>query len=522
MIICKICNQEFNNVISWKHLKTHNMNVDQYKIMYGSVVSDEYRKLKSLQSSGVNNPMFGKKHSNKVKEKISLLNKGKVPPNKDKPMSQDQKDVLSTKAVERNKKWKENLNHPLLGRQHTNKTKEKIKKKRANQIITTESALKAVETKIKKGYNLAFFKGKKHSNETKEKISKSSKIFAQKKSSQSLKECKKRLEEYNYTLVSSKQHIIDIQCNICKTVFSRTKQYSYSSKIYKELCPTCFPPLKGDSLAQQEICNFLKDYTNIRTKDRTLISPKELDIVLVDFNIAIEYNGLYWHSELFKDKTYHLEKTNIAKDKGIRLIHIFEDEWDNRSEIVKSRLLSLIKANKNKIYARQCEIKEIDSKVANKFLNENHLQGSGRSNIRLGLFYNNELISVMTFLKGDISKNIKEWELNRFCSKTYMSVVGGAGKLFTYFVKKYNPSTIISFSDKRWSDDNTVYQKLNFLHARDSVPNYWYFFLNDNKRYHRYSLKKPKNSTISEKELRSSQKYFRIYDCGSSKWIWSK
>lgn len=233
-------------------------------------------------------------------------------------------------------------------------------------------------------------------------------------------------------------------------------------------------------------------------------------------------NGLYWHSELFKHSSYHLEKTNLAREKGIKLIHIFEDEWINCQEIVKSRLLSAINMCNRKIYARSCIIKEINSKTANEFLNKNHIQGSGRSNIRLGLFYNEELVSVMTFLKGDISKNIRDWELNRFCSKIYTSVTGAASKLFNYFVKTYHPTQIISFSDKRWSNDKTVYEKLNFAHVHDSPPNYWYFHQNTTKRHHRYSLRKTKNSLISEKELRKSQNYLRIYDCGSSKWLWKK
>jgi len=167
-------------------------------------------------------------------------------------------------------------------------------------------------------------------------------------------------------------------------------------------------------------------------------------------------------------------------------------------------------------------VKQLTPSIANKFIKKYHIQGSGRANVHLGLMHNNELVSVMTFLKGDISKSITDWELNRFCSKDGITVVGGASKLFKKFIKEHDPDTVISYADRRWSNINSFYEKLGFNHSYNTVPNYWYIVPHEINRIHRYALKKPVDCNITESELRMSEGYLRIYDCGSSKYIWEK
>lgn len=523
MINCKICNKSFPNMISWRHLKTHNLTTKEYKEKYGSLVSKDFRNLKSKQNSGENNPNFGNKLSESKKELISKSNQGKVPHNYGKSMSEEQKSLLSEKALKRNQKWKENNNHPLFGRTHTEESKQKIRNKRKLQKITKEQAYKAIETKKENGYDLAFFKGKTHNQKSKDKISKTSKETARNKTVKSINESKERLKEFGYTLVSVNENIITIRCNKCNSKFNRTRQYSTISKIKKDMCRVCYPINTGTSDKEKEVVNFLSEYCEVIQNDKTIINPKELDIVIPEHNLAIEFNGLYWHSEIYKDKNYHINKKNACSEQGLTLVQIFEDEWQNSKEIVKSRLLSLINRNTKTIGARKCLIQEINSKTANTFLKENHLQGSGRSHIRYGLYYNSVLVSVMTFLKGDISKNLKEWELNRFCSLKNHQIIGGASKLFFHFIKDIDPNIVVSFSDLRWSNyQNSVYKNLGFCYDKDTGPNYWYIMPNEIRRYHRYGLKKPLNSNLSERELRINEGWLRIYDCGSSKWIWSK
>jgi hypothetical protein len=525
MIKCKICNQEFSNLITWKHLKRHNITSKEYKSKYGELVSEEYKKAKSEKSSGANNPNYGNKLSEESKKIISLKNSKKVPHNKNKSMSEQQKQVLSEKAKLRNKIWKETNSHPIVGIKRTQETISKIKKERSKQRITDDQVKKAIDTKIKKGYDLAFFRGRTHSCESKEKISKSSKQTMLLKNKKSIEESSARLLENGYTLMSVDHSFMHIKCNTCDSTFTRSRQYATTSKITPTMCHHCFPAQQGISIQETELINFVKSIEKtIEVKNRNIINPKEIDIFIPRCNLAIEYNGLYWHSEIYKDKNYHLNKTKDALKKNVTLIHIFEDEWINSKKIVESKIKSLLGKIEIRFYARKCIVKELDSSTANDFLKNNHIQGPGRSNVRLGLFHNDKLLSVMTFLKGDISKKIKGWELNRFCSLIDTQVVGAAGKLFKYFINNYNPDTILSFSDNRWSKDknHSVYKKIGFEYQHCSPPNYWYIQSNCTKRFSRYSLKKPFNSSISEKELRESQGYLRVYDCGSSKWIWNR
>ena len=180
--------------------------------------------------------------------------------------------------------------------------------------------------------------------------------------------------------------------------------------------------------------------------DRKTLDGLELDIVLPKNNLAIECNGNYWHTELQgKDKHYHLNKTVECEKKNIQLLHILESEWIDKSDIWKSIINSKLGLS-NRIYARKCEIKEIlDPKIKNDFLECNHLQGKDRSSIKLGLYYQRELVSVMTFCKSRFNKNY-EWEISRFASLLDTTIIGGASKLLSHFKKVYNPKSIITYA----------------------------------------------------------------------------
>jgi len=518
---CKICNKEFK-MITGKHLRKHNISASEYKLKYGPLVSEEYSQRISERVSGKNNPNFGKKHTPEVKDRISKANTGRIAHNKGVHMTAEQKELLSKKAIDRNKKWRENGNHPNIGSKRTAKTKAKIKKARERQIITTESVMKAIQTKKDRGYDLAFFRGKKHTLESKKLIAKKSIESNKKRTLQARIDTISRMKAYGFNINDINGNYMSVQCMQCSTEFSRTYQYATKSKINYEMCPVCHPPLGGTSKAEKEIALFLEQYTTVKRNSRSIISPQELDIYLPEFNIAIEYNGLYWHNELRKDKNYHITKTNECLEKDIQLIHVFEDEYMNNPDIVKSRLLFMIGQNNTTIYARKCKVVAITPKEANSFIKQNHIQGVGRANIHLGLYYEDDLVSVMTFLNGDISKNTNGWELNRFCSKLNTSVIGAGGKLFKYFIKMYAPTAVTTFSDRRWSKTTPFYEKIGFKLVDQTTPNYWYIPPGTTTRIHRYALRKPEKCAVSERELRESEGYLRIYDCGSSKYVWKK
>jgi hypothetical protein len=288
-------------------------------------------------------------------------------------------------------------------------------------------------------------------------------------------------------------------------------------------CPKC--NLVGTSKQEIELIEFIKSFgIDVIEHDRSLISPYELDIIIPAKKVAIEYCGLYWHSELAgKDRNYHLYKLKACKEKGYRLITIFEDELLYRKEVVFSRLKNIFRVGDlNVIYARNCVIDLISTKQARIFCEENHLQGYSGSNVKIGAFFNDDLVSVITFsrpsiAKGSYSGNNDSWELNRFCSKINYHVVGIASKLLKYFERDYEWSKIFSYADRRWSVGD-LYTKIGFDFVGIMRPNYWY--IRNQKRIHRFALRKtyddPKDKT--EWEIRKSQGYNRIWDCGNLKY----
>jgi hypothetical protein len=285
-------------------------------------------------------------------------------------------------------------------------------------------------------------------------------------------------------------------------------------------CPKC--GLAYNKM-EDEIKGFIKSLNmNIIENSKQIISPLELDIFIPSHNLAIEFDGLYWHSEVYKDKNYHLNKTELCQSKNIRLIHIFEDEWLFKKEIVKSRLKNMLGLTQNKVYGRKCVIKEVTPKEAKIFLENNHIQGNVNSKIRLGLYYNNVLIGLMTF--GGLRKNLGNksneniYELFRFCNLSNYIIIGGADKLLKHFIKHYKPKEIISYADRRWSQGD-LYNKLNFIFSHNTKPNY--FYLVNDKRENRFNYRKDmlvkegfdKNKT--EHDIMLERKIYRIYDCGS-------
>lgn len=284
-----------------------------------------------------------------------------------------------------------------------------------------------------------------------------------------------------------------------------------------------------NSYASQSIEAFIREHYHgeIIINSRKIINPLELDIFLPEKNLAIEYNGLYWHSEIRgKHKNYHLSKTNMCVKKNIHLIHIFENEWLYKQDIVKSRLKNLLGIGK-KVYARKCIVKNIDSKTANIFFATNHIQGVASSKINIGLFFNDELMSVMSFTPSRFNKHY-QYELIRFATQLNTNVVGGASKIFQWFIREYTPKSIISYSDKRWNT-GTVYKKLNFKYLSTSAPNYWYFKNNELVLYSRMKFQKHKlfkllksfDPNMSEWKNMVNNGYNRIWDCGNDVWVWS-
>lgn len=328
----------------------------------------------------------------------------------------------------------------------------------------------------------------------------------------------------NLDIVNIKNDNITINCDICKRQYEINRNVLYHRfEITNNPCTLCNPIKSGTSIAEKEIINHIKSLgIKVIENERNIIKPFEIDIYIPEFNIAIEYNGLHWHSEKYIDKYYHLNKTILCNDKGIKLIHIFEDEWIYKKEIVKSRLNNIFNKSKNRIYARKCEIREVKTKDKTKFIERNHIQGSTGSKINLGLYYDDELVSIMTFGSYRKVLGLRDkkdcYELIRFCNKLDTNVIGGASKLLKYFTRNYGPKEIISYADRRWSTGK-LYNVLGFNFKHNSSPNY--FYVVNNKREHRFKYRKDilvkqgYDEKLTEKQIMKNRNIYRIYDCGT-------
>lgn len=286
-------------------------------------------------------------------------------------------------------------------------------------------------------------------------------------------------------------------------------------------CLHCFP-LSTASIAEIEVADFVKEIYDgeVRQHVQTMLDNRyELDIVMPDKKIAIEYDGKYWHNDEHHGRDYHLTKTRKCLDIGYRLIHIFEQEWNNRKDIVKDRIRSALGIYDRRVYARKCLIKEIDSKTANAFLEANHLQGKDHSSIRIGLFQEDELVAVMTFGKPRFNENY-DWELIRFASLLGVQVIGGAGKMLSFFRKKYAGS-IISYADRRYSNGG-LYLAIGFRLDHETDPSYCY--VRGNIVYSRYQCQKKNlpnvlgdgfDENLTEEENMEFNGFAKLYDCGN-------
>lgn len=274
--------------------------------------------------------------------------------------------------------------------------------------------------------------------------------------------------------------------------------------------------LKGYSETEKELVKFIKSLTDkqVIENDRNLLNPLELDIVLPDFKLAIEYDGIYWHSNIFKERDYHLNKTKKCLEKGYTLFTIFDsDDLDIWKSIISNKL-----GLNEKIYARKCIIKELEYKEVKDFLIENHLQCACPSKINLGLFYNEELVEVMTFGKSRFNKKY-DYELLRLCTKKYFNVIGGVSKLFKYFTRKYKGS-IISYANRRFSNGN-IYKQLGLEFINETTPNYFYLVnhkLESRIKFQKHKLKNILSNfdeKLTEQENMSNNGFKWIYDCGN-------
>jgi len=348
------------------------------------------------------------------------------------------------------------------------------------------------------------------------------------------KEKYKSTNDYDIRLFTLDEYLNSSNCFVDFTHNKCNHKYTLPLKYQGHLkCPKCYPIR---SKIQYEIFEWLSEFKKSKFNDRQFIKPLELDILTDTF--AIEYDSLMFHStgksklgmfnNLIENRNYHMNKTELCEEHNLQLFRIFSNEWINKQYIWKSVIKSKLGITK-KIFARKCSIEEISAAKSKEFLVKNHLQGSINSKVKIGLFYNSEIVSVMTFGKSRRSKwkGENKYELYRFCTKLNYTVVGGASKLLKYFERKYKPRCIISYANRRWSTGN-LYNKIGFKFIENTTPNYFYFKGGDNsillsrESFQKHKLKdklKIFDPDLTETDNMFNNNYRKIFDCGNMVYV---
>lgn len=411
----------------------------------------------------------------------------------------------------------------LSNSDYIKKNKEIILKKYGVDNVAKSDIVKnmTINTNIKK-YGVRYVT---QSNKVKEKIKKTNISLGGNKCS--IHRCDLKYEIYkikknnNYSSLLSKCNDNNIKCLFSIDYYHGVEDFIYKFQCLKctrsfkssidngkiPTCPYCNNKMtyKSSNMEYQVfdyIRNLIKDKLILRSFKSILKKGKELDIYIPDMKLAFEFNGLYWHSDAFKDKDYHLTKTLQCNNKGIRLIHIFEDEWLKKQQIVKNKIKNALCLVTQSIDIDNCQVKEISDDLSSKFLKKYHIGGDVYSDIQLGLFYNNRIISVMTFKTvHDSLYDYKrfDYELRRFCTIPSFKILGAENKMISYFKTKFHGS-IITYVDKRWSNGKN-YKKLGFIKLKNQQPDY-FFIMN--------------RSRCDKSYFDSDATYHKVYDCGKN------
>ena len=291
------------------------------------------------------------------------------------------------------------------------------------------------------------------------------------------------------------------------------------------------------SYFEEQIVEFIQNsgIQNIKFNHRDIDGVSEVDIYLPDYNLAIECDGLYWHSYPKKPKNYHQEKKISCMKRGINLVSFFEHEYINNKELVESIISYHLGIGQKKLRASSLDIREVPCNAEREFLNRNHIQGYSPSSVCIGLFLGNSLKYLMSFGKPRFDKNM-EWELIRCCGDGGTKVYGGASKIWKHFINTYKPKNVLSYCNLRYGNGG-MYDILGFVSDRVTTPSYFYF----NPAKLKTSSKRDKIETISryqaqkknlpnllnnfessetEYENMTNNKYLKIYDAGNIRYLW--
>lgn len=460
--------------------------------------SEETLKIMSKKQTGKGNGFYGKTHKVGARENISIKNTGE--------------------------------NHPMYNKKHTVETIEKLREASKKVDRAKLALLSQKNNKEVLMYDLEM-------NFLKEFESvKAAATFTSIEDSIISKSCRGEILAPTRYFFRYKNKEDKIKNN--KFLLDVDNNFYYQSKKHKLLKKNSSSVIAVDLENNENVSIRDKDFKAILLKDsndslfaeftlfiRNIDSTFKVNKItktLENKNIIIYYNKLMNNSEILVSKKDMMNRLNSDK----RVLNVFEDTWENSKEILKSRIRSILGVSVRKIYARKCEVKEVvDNGLIRTFLNENHAQKYIKSNVKIGLFYEGELVSLMVLgsLRVNLGQTAQDgyYEMLRFCNLLNCNIVGGASKIFTYFLKKYSPINIMSYADRNMSIGN-LYEKLNFKFVKNTEPNYYYIV--DDVRKNRFGYRKDLlvsqgfDVNKTEIEIQHSRGYYRIFDFGNLKY----
>jgi hypothetical protein len=294
----------------------------------------------------------------------------------------------------------------------------------------------------------------------------------------------------------------------------------------------CIKCQGGTSKPEKELFAYIQSLCPTSVpNDRVVLNRKELDVLCVDKKAAFELNGVYWHSSNVPRDTHnatrHVQKTEACSSAGLKLFHIWDAEWTDAANNLKWKsVIANSLGHSIKIFGRHTTITTVDKRTADEFFDKNHLQGKCVGNVvNVALLNCGELVSVMSFGRSRYDKSV-QWELLRSCTILHHTVVGGMSKMFKHFVQEHQPTSVVSYANRRWSDGK-VYAKMGFGYCGATAPNYWYtkdcITLESRLKYQKHKLRALFPDcpvTMTEEEIMFANKYSKIYDSGQLKFVW--
>jgi len=302
--------------------------------------------------------------------------------------------------------------------------------------------------------------------------------------------------------------VIKVKCDVCGSEFHDSLR-----RLQRGRCYICQPT---GSAAQQEIADYIVSLgVTLKRNDRSVLKGIELDVLVPDHNFAIEYNGLYWHSDLHKSSAYHENKLKMASEVGIQLMHVFEDDWRDKSDIVKSMILHRLKMTPNKYGARQLRVGKLDVESRRKFFNANHVDGDTAAIVAWGLYFEKELVCALSIRKPFHKTHENYYEVARFCTKVNTHVRGGLRKLTKIaiqFVRANSKAGLMTYVDRRIGS-GIGYESSGFQKIGETTPRFWWTDFDN--RFNRFKFKADPNRGMTEAEVAAEMGVVKIWGCSN-------